>query len=63
MVSMPGTPGVAELAFLLVWLLMMAGGLIGYIILLVAIWRLMRAHESVADSLKELVQKMDQRQE
>jgi cytochrome bd-type quinol oxidase subunit 2 len=35
----------------------------GYIVLLVAIWRLMRAHESVAESLKELAQKMDQRQE
>lgn len=56
-------PAIGGLFFVLLWLLMMAGGLIGYIILLVAIWRLMRAHESVAESLKELAQKMDQRQE
>lgn len=56
-------PAIGGLFFVLLWLLMMAGGLIGYIILLVAIWRLMRAHESVAESLRELARKMDQRQE
>ena len=56
------TPAIGGLFFILLWLLMMAGGLIGYIILLVAIWRLMRAHESVAESLKELARKLESRE-
>jgi len=44
----------AEIIFLLVWLLFLLGGIAGWIVLLVAAWRLMRAHESVAESLKVL---------
>ena len=56
-------PAIGGLFFVLLWLLMMAGGLIGYIVLLVAIWRLMRAHESVADSLKELARSLKHREQ
>lgn len=54
--DMPGAVG--GLLVVLLWLLMTAGMVIGYIVLLVAIWRLMRAHESVAESMKELARKM-----
>ncbi len=35
-------------AFIVIWVLMMIGGLVGWIIALVAFWRLMSAHESIA---------------
>ena len=34
-----------------IWLLMMAGMVAGYVILLLAAWRAMKAHESIAESL------------
>jgi len=42
--------------FLLLWFAMMIGMVVGYIILLVAIWRLMKAHESIAGAVRRLVQ-------
>ena len=50
--EMVGTEGV----MLVLWLLFMLGGAIGYIVLLVALWRGMRAHESMAQSVRELVE-------
>jgi hypothetical protein len=32
-----------------------AGGMIGYMVLLVAVWRGMKAHESIAESVREAV--------
>jgi hypothetical protein len=55
-------PAIGGLFFILLWLLMMAGGLIGYIVLLVAFWRLMRAHESLAESLKDVARKLESRE-
>jgi len=43
---------VGIILFSLAWLFALAG----WIIFLVAIWRGMRAHESIADSLRHLVQ-------
>ena len=37
---------------ILIYLVMMSGMLAGYIILLIAIWRGMKAHESIAETLK-----------
>ena len=42
----------------IVRLLMTVGVLIGYVILLMAIWRGMRAHESIALSLKEIASRL-----
>lgn len=47
----------AEIVLLLVWLLLFLGGIGGWIVFLIAAWRLMRAHESVAESLKALAAK------
>ena len=43
--------------FFLFWLIMMIGMIAGYIIFLVAIWRGMKAHESIAETLKQIAQK------
>ena len=42
------------LIFFGIWFVMMGGMLVGYIILLVAAWRAMRAHESISETLKEI---------
>lgn len=52
----PGAGGaIASGLFVLVWLGLMLGGLIGYVVMLVALWRGMKAHESIADSLREAI--------
>lgn len=40
------------------WSLMMLGMVAFYVVLLIAAWRFMRAHESLAASLKELAEKL-----
>ena len=37
---------------ILIYLVMMMGMVAGYVILLIAVWRGMRAHESIAETLK-----------
>ncbi|MFH1724204.1 MAG: hypothetical protein ABII00_06235 [Elusimicrobiota bacterium] len=46
-------PVAAGLAFVF-WLLMMIGMIGGYIFLIVAFWKGMKAHESMAESLKQI---------
>ncbi|MFO7957726.1 MAG: hypothetical protein R6X33_11590 [Candidatus Brocadiia bacterium] len=48
--------------FLLVWLVMMGGVVVGWIIFLVAAWRLMRAHENLAQRVEELVDALRSRE-
>ena len=43
--------------FLIIWLLMMGGMILGYILFLIALWRGMKAHESVARSLQQIANK------
>lgn len=43
------------------WMLMMLGMAAVYIIFLLAAWRAMRAHESLAESVKEIVENMKPR--
>jgi len=47
--------GIEGIILVLLWLGFAAGGVIGWVIFLVAVWRTMRAHESIADSVKEAV--------
>ena len=42
-------------------ILMMIAVIVGYIIFLVAVWKLMRAHESIAGSLGWIAQSMQER--
>ncbi|MFH0965311.1 MAG: hypothetical protein V2A58_15020 [Planctomycetota bacterium] len=43
------------IAFLL-WFLMVVAAIVAWVIFLVAIWRTMKAHESVAASLKDIAE-------
>lgn len=43
------------IVFFVIWLLLMLGIIAGWIIFLVAVWRGMKAHESIAESVKTLV--------
>ena len=46
------------LLFFFFWIAMMGGMAVGYIIFLVALWRAMRAHEEIAEALKELSRRL-----
>ena len=49
--------------FFFVWFAMMAGMVVGWILLLIAIWRGMKAHESIANSVAFIAQKMNRADE
>lgn len=38
----------------IVWSFLMIGIIIGYIFFVVAIWRMMKAHQSISETLKEI---------
>ena len=42
------------IVFFIIWLLLMLGMISGWLVFLIAVWRGMKAHESIAESLKEL---------
>jgi len=42
----------------IMWPLMMLGMVAAYVILLLAVWRMMRAHESLAGAVKEVAEKI-----
>ncbi len=48
--------------FFLLWLVFVLAGLIGWIVFLVAAWRLMKAHESLAESARIGLEIMESRQ-
>jgi uncharacterized membrane protein len=41
-----------------IWLILMGGMVIGYVVMLVSWWRAMKAHEKIADKLDEIAQKL-----
>ena len=43
--------------FFIIWFLMMGGIIVGWLIFLIAIWKGMKAHESIAQSLQQIAQK------
>jgi hypothetical protein len=45
--------------FYLIWLLFVIGAIIGWIVFLVAVWRGMRAHESIAESMRRISEKQE----
>ena len=49
-------PVIAGVSFFLMWLFMIVM-IVGWIILLVVIWRGLRAHESIAESLRQIALK------
>lgn len=46
--------GIADQLVIPVWILMTVAMIVGYIFLVVAIWRAMRAHESIAAIMREI---------
>ena len=57
-----GVPGITEVVLLLVWLGFAAAGIVGWVVFLVAVWRTMRAHESIADSAREVISILNSKQ-
>lgn len=49
-------PGAMEGLFFVIWLVMMFGMIIGWIIVIIALWRGMKAHERIANALSALAQ-------
>jgi len=43
--------------FFLIWLLFVIGAITGWVIFLIAVWRGMKAHESIAESVKRIAEK------
>ncbi len=44
---------------LLLWFLIMIGIAAGYFVLLVAVWRAMRAHEAIAQAVKDIARNLE----
>ena len=55
----PSGLGIAGGLFFLVYLLVMGGMIAGWVVFLVAAWRGMKAHESVAESLRRIADKKE----
>ena len=58
-----GPSAVFGMFFSVIWFVMMAGMVISWIVLLVAIWRAMKAHESIATSARFMLDEMSTRNE
>ena len=43
--------------FFLIWLIFVIGAIVGWIVFLVAVWRGMKAHESIAESVRKIAEK------
>ncbi|KPJ61842.1 MAG: hypothetical protein AMS15_05680 [Planctomycetes bacterium DG_23] len=44
-------PAIGGIFFIFLWLLWFGGFIVGYIIMLIAIWRAMKAHENISQTL------------
>ncbi len=51
-------PPAAGLILGIVWFLFMGGMIVGYVIMLIAWWRAMKAHEKIADKLNQIADKL-----
>ena len=54
-----GTSAVQGGIFFVIWLLMVGSMIIGWIMFIVAVWRGMKAHESIARSMKWIAERYD----
>jgi phage shock protein PspC (stress-responsive transcriptional regulator) len=51
-------PPAVVAVFAIIWFLLMGGMVVAYIIMLIAGWRLMKAHEKIASKLSEIADKL-----
>ncbi len=56
----PTTPA-AGIVFFIVYALFMLGMLVGYVVVMMAMWRGMKAHEKIAAKLSEIADKIQAR--
>jgi hypothetical protein len=56
--SAPSASPVVGAVFAIIWLIFMLGAAVTYVIMLIAGWRLMKAHEKIADKLSDIANKM-----
>jgi len=56
--GMHGPEAAMGIAFFLVWLVMMAAMVVSWVLFLVAVWRGMKAHESIAGSVRYIAEEM-----
>ena len=54
---MPAKPEAPSILFLFVWLIFMVGMIVTYIIVLIALWRTMKAHERIAERFGAIAEK------
>jgi uncharacterized protein YneF (UPF0154 family) len=57
----PLGPGLIGDLFFIIWLVLMSGMFVGYFILLVAVWRAMKAHESIASNMANFLRELESR--
>jgi hypothetical protein len=50
---------IGALVVFLLWLGLVGGMLVGWVFALIAIWRAMKAHESIAESVRRISEKLD----
>ena len=55
----PNLPGVGGAALFLLWLLMTVAIIGGYVLMLVALWRAMKAHESIAQAVIDIARHLE----
>ncbi len=59
MTAQSAAPMFALLAGGVFYLIMLGGVLLGWVLALIALWRGMKAHESIAESLRQIAQKKE----
>ena len=52
-----GMPAVVGIVFGIIWFLLMGGMAVAYVIMLKAGWRLMKAHEKIAEKIAKIADK------
>ncbi|MFB3895811.1 MAG: hypothetical protein ACE14V_05860 [bacterium] len=53
--GMAGMP-IAAVGFMIIWVILMGGMVIGYIFMLIALWRASKAHQAIAASVKDIAE-------
>ena len=57
-VAAPGAPAGAGIVAAVLYLIFLAGVISAYVIVLIAVWRAMKAHEKIAVNLKDIADKL-----
>ncbi len=58
----PNLPGASGAVLFLLWMLTTLAVVVGYVILLVSLWRAMKAHESIARAVLDIARHLERPQ-